>query len=68
MDYLMFGEQKEFGEIWMSLLSSDNLTKMEMLLRLVTYFGMDSREYFYNKLFDILEQRNITKTEFNVKI
>lgn len=39
-----------------------------MLLRLVTYFGMDSREYFYNKLFDILEQRNITKTEFNVKI
>ncbi len=68
MDYLMFGEQKEFGEIWMSLLSSDNLTKMEMLLRLVTYFGMDSREYFCNKLFDILEQRNITKTEFNVKI
>ena len=58
MDYLMFGEQKEFGEIWMSLQSSDNLTKMKMLLRLVTYFGMDSRECFYNKLFDILEQRN----------
>ncbi len=46
IDYIMFGEQKEFEEIWMSLESSDNLTKMKMLLRLVAYFGVDSRECF----------------------
>lgn len=49
VDYLMFGEQKEFEEIWMSLQSSDNLTKMKMLLRLVAYFGMDSRECFVER-------------------
>lgn len=46
IDYIMFGEQEEFEEIWMSLESSDNLTKMKMLLRLVAYFGVDSRECF----------------------
>jgi transcriptional regulator with XRE-family HTH domain len=46
IDYIMFGEQEEFEEIWMSLENSDNLTKMKMLLRLVAYFGVDSRECF----------------------
>ncbi len=46
IDYIMFGEQEEFEEIWMSLENSDNLTKMKMLLRLVAYFGVDSKECF----------------------
>lgn len=46
IDYIMFGEQEEFEVIWMSLENSDNLTKMKMLLRLVAYFGVDSKECF----------------------
>ena len=49
IDYIMFGEQEEFEEIWMSLENSDNLTKMKMLLRLVAYFGVDSRECFSDR-------------------
>ncbi len=44
VDYLMFGEQKEFDDIWLLLQSAENSTKMKTLLRLIAYFGVDSIE------------------------
>lgn len=44
IDHLMFGDRKSFDEIWMLLQSSDNAVKMKLLLRLIVYFGIDSRE------------------------
>ncbi len=49
IDHLMFGEQKTFDDIWTLLQSSDNEIKMKLLLRLIVYFGIDSRECYIER-------------------
>ncbi len=60
IDHLMFGDRKSFDEIWRLLQDSNNEVKMKLLLRLIVYFGNDSRECFveqkseenYSKMLD----------------
>lgn len=49
IDYIMFGEQEEFEEIWMSLENSDNLTKMKMLLDWWLTLGWIAGNVFRNE-------------------
>lgn len=46
VDYIMFGEKNEFGDIWNLLLNSENKTKLKVLLRLLLYFENDCDEKF----------------------
>lgn len=41
---MMFGEGKEYEDIWLLLQNSENRIKLKVLLRLLRYFGYDSRE------------------------
>ena len=44
IDFMMFGEGKEYEDIWLLLQNSENRIKQKVLLRLLRYFGYDSRE------------------------
>lgn len=44
VDFIMFGEGKEYEDIWLLLQNTENKTKLKVLLRLLRYFGYDSRE------------------------
>ncbi|MDE7157052.1 MAG: helix-turn-helix transcriptional regulator [Lachnospiraceae bacterium] len=49
IDYLMFGEQKPYEDIWMQLQTADHSTKMKLLFRMIAYFGTNSSECFVDK-------------------
>ena len=49
IDYLMFGEQKAYEDIWMQLQTVDHFTKMKLLFRLIVYFGTDSSDCFADR-------------------
>ncbi len=49
IDYIMFGEQISFNQIWMLMQSSQNSVKLKLLLRLLAYFQKDCRECFVEK-------------------
>lgn len=44
VDFIMFGEGKGYEDIWLLLQNTENKTKLKVLLRLLRYFGYDSRE------------------------
>lgn len=49
IDYLMFGEQKVYEEIWMQLQSAEHFTKLKLMFRLIAYFGTDSSDCFVDR-------------------
>lgn len=49
IDYLMFGEQKAYEDIWMQLQTVDHFTKMKLLFWLIAYFGTDSSDCFADR-------------------
>ena len=49
IDYLMFGEQKTYEDIWIQLQTVEHSVKMKLLFRLIAYFGTDSSDFFVDR-------------------
>lgn len=69
VDYIMFGEGKEYEDIWLLLQNSENKIKLKMLLRLLIYFGYDVQDCYkeqrqekkYSELLDKLMEEDVIK-------